>query len=132
MGLEEWLKKLKNGLDTNIGVGGVGVSAGEAQLLAFIRAFIKKPQVVILDEVTSKLDLETESKIQIAINKLLEDKIGIIIAHRMQTINEVDEIIILEDGEIIECGVANNLRQDLTSEFYRLLSSINEEGVIYA
>ncbi len=131
MGLEEWFEKFEHGLDTNIGVGGVGLSAGEAQLLAFIRAFIKNPQVVILDEVTSKLDLETESKIQIAINNILKDKIGIIIAHRMQTINEVDEIIIMEDGEIIECGDAYKLRQDSTSDFYQLLSSINEEGVIY-
>lgn len=132
MGLEEWFEKYEDGLDTNIGIGGIGLSAGEAQLLAFVRAFIKNPQVVILDEVTSKLDLETESKIQIAVNNLLKGKIGIIIAHRIQTIKEVDEVIIIEDGEIIESGDSNSLRQDSTSEFYQLLTSTNEEGVIYA
>lgn len=132
MGLEEWFNKFENGLDTNIGVNGIGLSAGETQLLAFVRAFIKNPKVIILDEVTSKLDLETESKIQVAINNLLENKIGIIIAHRMQTINEVDEIIILENGEIIEFGDACSLRQNVNSEFFQLLSSVSEEGVLYA
>ncbi len=132
MGLNDWFSKFENGLDTNIGIGGVGLSAGEGQLLAFVRAFIKNPQVVILDEVTSKLDLETESKIQIAVNNLLKEKIGIIIAHRIQTIKEVDEIVIIEDGEIIESGSAYKLRNDSSSEFYQLLSSTNEEGLIYA
>lgn len=132
MGLNDWFSKFENGLDTNIGVGGVGLSAGEGQLLAFVRAFIKNPQVVILDEVTSKLDLETESKIQVAVNNLLKDKIGIIIAHRIQTIKEVDEVVIIEDGEIIESGSTQMLKENKNSQFYNILTSVGEEGVIYA
>ena len=131
MGLDDWFVKFEDGLDTNIGVDGVGLSAGEGQLLAFIRAFIKNPHVIILDEVTSKLDLETESKIQIAVNNLLKDKIGIIIAHRIQTIKDVDEIVIIEDGEIIESGNVKELKENKNSEFYNLLTSVGEEGVLY-
>lgn len=131
MELEQWFQKFPEGLNTIMGVGGMGLSAGEAQLLAFIRAFLSKPHIVILDEVTSKLDIETERCIQTAIDQLLEGKIGIVIAHRLQTIQKVDEIIILEAGKIIENDKQDKLKRDIHSKFYQLLVSAEKEGVLY-
>jgi ATP-binding cassette subfamily B protein len=129
IGLKQWFEKFPNGLETILGVDGIGLSAGEAQLLAFIRVFLKDPYIIILDEVSSRLDPETERQLQNTIVKLLKDRIGIIIAHRIWTIDFVDEIMVLEKGRILEYGKREILEKDVESEFYSLLRTGLQEVV---
>ena len=98
LGLGEWYAGLPQGLDTPLKAGGSGLSAGEAQLLAFVRVFLADPGLVILDEASSRLDPVTERLIERAVGKLLENRTGIIIAHRLATVQRADKIMILEDG----------------------------------
>lgn len=129
MGLSSWYQLLPAGLDTRLEAGQVGLSAGEAQLLAFTRAFLKDPDLVILDEASSRLDPATEQLIGKAVNKLLFERrrTGIIIAHRLATIQRVDEIMILKEGRISEHGRRAQLMNVPHSHFYQLLQSGREE-----
>jgi ABC-type multidrug transport system fused ATPase/permease subunit len=121
LGLGDWLARLPNGLDTELESGGRGLSAGEGQLLAFTRVFLKNPGLVILDEASSRLDPATEQLIERAIDKLLANRTGIIIAHRLATIQRVDEVLILEDGHIAEYGTYHALTRDPDSRLSDLL-----------
>ncbi|HSH05477.1 MAG TPA: ABC transporter ATP-binding protein [Anaerolineae bacterium] len=107
--LWEWVQKLPRGLDTMLGADGLGLSAGEAQLLAFTRVFLKDPGLVILDEASSRLDPETEALLEAAVTRLLTGRTGVIIAHRLATVSRVDRILILAEGEIVEEGVRAEL-----------------------
>ncbi|HET6318327.1 MAG TPA: ABC transporter transmembrane domain-containing protein, partial [Chloroflexota bacterium] len=109
LGLTEWQRALPNGLDTQLGSGGHGLSAGEAQLLAFTRAFLSDPSVVVLDEASSRLDLATEQLIERAVDKLLRDRTGVVIAHRLATVQRADQILVLEDGKVAELGRHSDL-----------------------
>ena len=128
LGLLTWYGSLAEGLDTVITSG--GLSAGEAQLLAFARVFLKDPAIVILDEPSSRLDPATEQQIDSAVQKLLHNRTGIIIAHRLGTVQRVDEIMILEDGEIREHGERTQLVEDPDSRFSQLLKTGLEEVVV--
>ena len=132
LGLDGWLAGLAQGLDTQLSTGsggrGGGLSAGEAQLLAFTRVFLRNPGLVILDEASSRLDPATEQLIERAIDKLLADRTAIIIAHRLATVQRSDEIMILDDGRIIEHGARATLVADPTSHFYGLLKTGLEEA----
>ncbi len=130
VGLRPWFNRLSKGLDTMLDNGGSGLSAGEAQLLAFIRVFLKNPKLVILDEATSRLDPITEGLIENALNKLLNNRTCIIIAHRLQTIQRADNILILEDGIIAEYGSRVELSKDINSKFYSLLQKGIEEVLV--
>ena len=121
LGLSEWYQSLPNGLDTVLE--GTGLSAGEAQLLAFARVFLKDPQIVILDEPSSRLDPATEQRIDNAVQRLLKGRTSIIIAHRLGTVQQVDEIMILADGEIREHDERKRLVQDPDSVFSQLLKT---------
>lgn len=121
IGLDGWISSLSDGLDTILSADGGGLSAGEAQLLAFARVFLRNPNLVILDEASSRLDPMTEQFIEKAIDKLFEGRTGIIIAHRLQTIERADEILILEDGKIVEYGMRKELIKDEESCFSKLL-----------
>lgn len=121
LGLMEWYGRLPSGLDTTLGSGGGGLSAGEAQLLAFTRVFLKDPGLVILDEASSRLDPFTERLIERAVRRLLQDRTGIIIAHRLLTVSMADTILILEDGRIAEHGAREALAADSASRFSKLL-----------
>lgn len=121
MGLTEWFGTLPDGLDTELENEGGGLSAGEAQLLTFTRVFLKDPGLVILDEASSRLDPATETQIENAVDHLLEDRTGIIIAHRLATVQRADDILILEDGRIVEHGARLDLIADPTSRFSGLL-----------
>ncbi|HZB96206.1 MAG TPA: ABC transporter ATP-binding protein [Herpetosiphonaceae bacterium] len=121
LGLGAWYRTLPNGLDTELESGGGGLSAGEAQLLAFVRLFLADPGLVILDEATARLDPATEELIEQAVGKLLRNRTGIIIAHRLPTVERADEILILEHGSIIEHGRREHLASDPTSHFVGLL-----------
>lgn len=121
--LSEWLRSLPNGLDTHLGADSGGLSAGQAQLLAFARIFLKDPGLVILDEASSRLDPTTENLIERTVDRLLQGRTGIIIAHRLATVQRADQILILENGRVIEYGPRENLANDPNSRFARLLKT---------
>lgn len=118
LGLRPWLAGLPRGLDTIIS--GSSLSAGEAQLLALARVFIKDPGLIILDEASSRLDPATEALLEQALGKLLEGRSAIIIAHRLATVERVDDILILERGRIVEHGPRETLAADEHSRFAEL------------
>lgn len=130
VGLGYWLDALPEGLDTLLDSSGGGLSAGEAQLLAFVRVFLKNPALVILDEASSRLDPMTEQLVERAIDKLLENRSCIIIAHRMATIKRADDILILEDGKVLERGARELLQGDKSSRFSHLLAAGIEEVLV--
>lgn len=121
LGIEDWLSRFPSGLDTLIQSGGGGLSSGEAQLLALIRLFLKQPDIIILDEYSSKLDVITESWLQQAVMNLMSNRTGIIIAHRLSTVNWVDEIMVLEDGSVVEHEERENLERKTDSRYVELL-----------
>jgi ATP-binding cassette subfamily B protein len=123
LGLSEWLAGLPAGLDTVLEAGAGGLSAGEAQLLAFVRIFLKNPGLVVLDEASSRLDPATEALIERAVERLLRGRSAIIIAHRLGTVQRADQIMILEDGRILEYGPRRLLADDPASRFHQLLQT---------
>ncbi len=127
LGLDEWLASMPNGLDTKLEAGGAGLSAGQAQLLAFTRIFLENPGLIILDEASSRLDPATEKLIERAVDRLLRDRTGIIIAHRLATVTRADAILILEDGEVVEYGERQTLADDPKSRLSHLLITGMEE-----
>lgn len=100
----EFINGLDNGLDTVIGENGASLSGGQRQRIAIARALLRDAPVLILDEATSALDTESERAIQSALDELQKDKTVLVIAHRLSTIEEADEILVVDDGEIIERG----------------------------
>ena len=127
LGLAGWCHSLPKGLNTMIASGGGGLSAGEAQLLAFTRVFLRNPSVVILDEASSRLDPATERLVERVVENLLHGRTGIIIAHRLATVQRVDEILILEGGRVVEYGPREALARDRGSRFAGLLRAGFEE-----
>lgn len=123
LGIREWYDAMPNGLDTELKSGGGGLSAGEGQLLAFTRVFLRDPGLVILDEPSSRMDRATERLLEQAVDRLLRDRTAIIIAHRLSTVARTDEIMILENGHIREHGLRARLESDPTSRFYQLLQT---------
>lgn len=130
LGLGNWLASLPKGLDTLLESGGGGLSAGEAQLLAFARVFLKNPGLVVLDEASSRLDPATEQLLERAVNKLLKDRTCIIIAHRLSTIQRADDILMLDDGRIAEHGKRLALLADPGSRFSRVMEAGLEEVLV--
>jgi ATP-binding cassette subfamily B protein len=122
LGLDAWLESLPQGLDSLVESGGGGLSAGEAQLVSFARVFLSEPGLVILDEASSRLDPATEQKLEHAINRLFVNRTCIIIAHRLQTIQRSDNILILEQGKMVEFGERKALAADANSRFSRMLA----------
>ena len=121
LGLIPWLEGLPQGLDTQLGADSGGLSAGQAQLLAFARVFLKDPGLVILDEASSRLDPLTEQLIEQAVERLLHNRTGIIIAHRLKTVERADQILILDNGQPLEYGDRNSLVRDPRSRFSQLM-----------
>jgi ATP-binding cassette subfamily B protein len=132
IGLGGWLRALPHaggdGLDSEMLAG--GLSAGEAQLLAFARVFLRDPGLVILDEASSRLDPATERHIERAIDALLADRTGVVVAHRLATVQRCDRIVILEDGRIVEQGPRAALAQDSSSRFSELLRTGLEQVLV--
>ncbi len=114
---KEFIEKLDNGYETIIGENGVKLSGGEKQRLSIARAFLKKSQIILLDEATSSLDSETEEKIQTALNTLTSNKTTIVIAHRLSTILNSEKIYVVDKGKIIDSGNHENLL--LNSKVYK-------------
>jgi ATP-binding cassette subfamily B protein len=123
LGLWNWVQALPDGLDTKLEPGGRGLSAGEAQMLAFARVFLKDPGLVVLDEASSRIDPATETLLERAVDRLLEGRTAVIIAHRLATVQRADEIVILESGSVCERGSRQMLANDPSSRFYGLLQT---------
>jgi ATP-binding cassette, subfamily B, bacterial len=123
LGLGGWRRALPDGLETTLGPGGAGLSAGEAQLLAFARVFLRDPGLVILDEAASRVDPITEARIERALDTLLAGRTAIVIAHRLATVARADEILVLEQGRIAEHGTRLALAADPGSRFAGLLAT---------
>ena len=127
LGLASWLRELPRGLDTLLLPDGAGLSAGQAQVLACARILLRDPDLVILDEPSSRLDPATDRLVQIALTQLLDGRTGIIVAHRLATLAYADDILILEDGQVREYGPRLALAADPTSRFAELLRAATEE-----
>jgi ATP-binding cassette subfamily B protein len=128
--LDDWLASLPNGLDTRLDSGSSGLSAGQAQLLAFTRVFLRNPGVIVLDEASSRLDPATEALLERAVDHLLADRTAIVIAHRLATVTRADDIIILDGGKVLEAGERAVLAADPESVFSRLLATGLEEALV--
>ena len=129
VGAHEFIQRLPGGYDYNVMERGATLSAGQAQLISFIRALVFNPRILVLDEATSSVDTETEELIQQAINKLMQDRTSIVIAHRLSTIQKADKIIVLDHGEIKEIGSHQELLK--LNGFYKRLYDLqfNSEGI---
>jgi ABC-type multidrug transport system fused ATPase/permease subunit len=127
LGLRDWVEALPDGLDTSLQAGGGGLSAGQAQLLAFTRIFLRDPGLVVLDEASSRLDPATEALIERAVDRLLAGRTAVIIAHRLGTVTRADDILILEDGQVVEFGRRVELASDPESRLAQLLRTGMEE-----
>ena len=115
----EFIEKLPDGYKTILDEKGCNLSGGQRQRISIARALLKNPPIIILDEATSNLDTESENKVKLAFSKLVEDRTVIIIAHRLSTINDVDKIIVLKDGSIIENGSHSELMEN-NNEYKKL------------
>ncbi|MGD9798551.1 MAG: ABC transporter ATP-binding protein [Acidimicrobiia bacterium] len=121
LGLGSWFDALPDGLDTMLREGGAGLSAGESQLLSLGRAFLADPSVVVLDEASSRRDPATEAVLEQAIDRLLDGRTAIVIAHRLATLRRCDTICVLDRGRIVELGPRLELAADETTWFGALL-----------
>jgi subfamily B ATP-binding cassette protein MsbA len=115
----DFIKELPNGFETMIGENGVKLSGGQKQRVSIARAILKDSPIILLDEATSSLDTESESKVQNAIMNLTKNKTTLVIAHRLSTIMNADQIFVLNNGEIISAGKHNELLK--TSVIYKNL-----------
>lgn len=127
LGLAPWYASLGESLDAPLQVGSGGLSAGEAQLVAFTRIFLRDPGVIVLDEASSRLDPATDAYLESAVDRLLTDRTGILIAHRLSTVQRADTILILENGRIREQGDRNALASDPSSRYHHLLKLGEQE-----
>ena len=117
VGIEDMIKRLPEGLETHCHERGSSLSSGERQLLALARAFLSKPRVLILDEATSNIDQQNEARIEKALDKLLEGRTAIIIAHRLATTRRADVIVVVDEQKIVEMGSHEELIQKKGSYF---------------
>lgn len=122
IGIHEFISEMPNGYHYQVKERGVSLSAGQRQLIAFVRAYVYNPAIFVLDEATSSIDVETELLIQKASTELAKNRTSIIIAHRLSTINTAHRIIVLEKGEIIEEGTINELSNKLNGAYQKMLS----------
>lgn len=127
LGLGTWLQQLPRGLDTPLGAGGIGISAGQIQVLCCARILLRNPDLVILDEASARLDVATERLVHNALGTLMASRTGIIIAHRLDTLAFADDIAVLIDGSLSEQGPREALAADPTSHFASLLHLDIEE-----
>ncbi|GAA4341391.1 ABC transporter ATP-binding protein [Mucilaginibacter gynuensis] len=130
VGAHDFIERLPGGYDYNVMERGATLSAGQAQLISFIRALVYNPAILVLDEATSSVDTETEILIQNAIDKLMQGRTAVVIAHRLSTIQGADRIIVLDHGEIKESGTHQELLK-IENGYYRKLYDLqlNSTGI---
>jgi subfamily B ATP-binding cassette protein MsbA len=124
----EFIQRLPNGIDTEVGERGVKLSGGQRQRLAVARALVKDPRILILDEATSSLDAESEALVQQALERLMKGRTTLVIAHRLSTIRKADRILVLADGAIVEAGAHEELLAR-GGEYSRLYALQQASGV---
>mgnify|MGYP001156496425 CR=1 FL=1 len=127
LGLHPWIMAQPEGLDTHLSAGGSSLSAGEAQLFALARVFLTKPSLIVLDEPSSRLDAATETMLQSGVDRLLQHSTGVIIAHRLATLEQVDKMMVVGDGRLLEFGSREELAANPASHYAKLLQSGREE-----
>lgn len=122
LALLEWVDAMPLGLDTVLGPAGSGLSAGEGQLIALTRLFLRDPDFVLLDEASSRIDPLTEERVTRSIDRLLSGRTALVIAHRLSTVERLDQILVLDAGRVAEHGPTEVLRAEPTSRYAKLLS----------
>ncbi len=122
VGAHDFIMKLPNGYDYQVQEGSSNISIGQRQLISFARTLVANPEILVLDEATSSVDAYTELVIQNALKVLMQNRMTIIIAHRLSTVRLCDQILIIDHGSIVEKGTHEELmqRKGLYSSFYRL------------
>ncbi|MEM7093613.1 MAG: ABC transporter ATP-binding protein [Actinomycetota bacterium] len=120
LGLLTWVEAMPKGLDTLLGPEGSGLSAGEGQLIALTRLFLRSPDLVVLDEASSRVDPDTEERLTAAFERLLAGRTAVVIAHRLSTVERLDEVLVLDAGRIVEHGETAALASDAGSRYARL------------
>ncbi|MCK5194405.1 MAG: ATP-binding cassette domain-containing protein, partial [Desulfobulbaceae bacterium] len=120
---EEFIEYLPEGIKTQVGERGKGLSMGQRQLVSFARALLTDPKILILDEATSSVDTETEAKIQQALYHLIQGKTTIAIAHRLSTLRHADELLVIDQGKLVERGTHDELMK-LDNGIYQRLVTI--------
>jgi len=127
LGLTDWVQGLPDGLDTLLGPGGTDLSAGEEQLVAFARLLVRHVQVVVLDEATARMDPLTEARVVAAADRLLAKRTGVLVAHRLSTIERAEMVAVLDHGRVIQHGMRDQLAA-VDGPFRRLLEASATEG----
>lgn len=130
IGIHEFIKSLPGGYDYNVKERGVMLSSGQRQLISFLRAYVSNPSVLILDEATSSIDSYSEELIQTATNYLTKNRTSIVIAHRLATIVSADQIIVMDQGQIVEKGSHDDLLQIEGGYYRNLYDSQYQSGII--
>jgi ATP-binding cassette, subfamily B, bacterial len=123
LGLGRWWRALPDGLETLLGPGGAGASAGEAQLVAFARVFLRDPGLVVLDEAAARVDPASQARIGWAVDTLLHGRTAVVVAHRLGTVAHADELLVLDRGRMVERGPPAALAADPSSRFAELLAA---------
>ena len=108
---DEFVKALPNGYETVIGENGSELSGGERQRISIARAFLKDAPIILLDEATASLDVENETKVQMALSRLIKDKTVMVIAHRMRTVAGANKVVVLSGGRVAEQGAPKDLME---------------------
>jgi ABC-type multidrug transport system fused ATPase/permease subunit len=121
IGVLDWFNRYENGLDQEVGERGSNVSAGERQFIALLRAVLAKREIIVFDEATANLDIESENSILDATDRLLDYQTSVVIAHRLETILNAEKIIVMKDGELVGFDNHDNLLQE--NEIYKDLFS---------
>jgi len=121
------IDRLPQGLDTVLTEGGASISSGERQLISIARAFARNPQLILFDEATSYIDSQTELRIQQALDKLMQNRTALVVAHRLSTVRNADRIIVLNRGRIIETGPHDEL-MDRKGFYFKLHRLQNGHG----
>ena len=126
----EFIMALPHGYDTHVGDRGNALSGGQRQRIAIARAILKNPQILILDEATSALDTESEKIVQAALDRLMEGRTAVVIAHRLSTVRDADDIVVIDHGKIVEEGTHTELlaKNGLYASLYAVQFKDKAEG----